>query len=463
MKTFLFLDDWFLDSKVDIVRRFSKAVPVAIPDAHRFSMSSIIWDEEKKHYSALVKMLYYDPKGAPPALYISSDGINWKKTKRNLKFQFINRPRKEVPIPNSFSFEQSWFYDKWDSNSDRRYKVLLWPYPKGLDENKPGLIGCSANGIRWSLNPKHKWYPNASDTNNNIFYNPFSKKWSVICRKHNLDRRVAMTESADLENWTEPRIILQPDVLDSPFLQFYGMAATLYEDEYFIGIVQCFNVPMEEINPWSKGRVKMQGSVDVQLTYSYDGECWLRSDRSNIIQRTELGTYGGTCIYSTAIVDSPDKKKIYIYSIGTLRDHCKGGKPPKGYPVSNKLMLHTLRHDGFACLEPIGGWGQFITKTLIPKSGKLTVNYHAPVGQVLVQVTNSKRKPLPGYSFSDCIPLTGDKIHGNVRWKRHKNLSNLVGKPIRIEFRLFDARIYALRLDCNLWYGYWPEAKIERI
>lgn len=475
MKLFLFLDDWFLDSRIDIVRRFAIANPVPIPSAHLLGRSSIIYDEEKKQFSALTKPVYddqkgaslvvdttsYDLKGTPLVLYKSTDGVNWKKAKKNLRFQFLNQPEKKVVIGGGVPFENGLFYDRWDP--DRHYKMVVWPYPKHL-RGGPGLIGCSSDGMNWTINPKYAWYnyTEGSDTNNNMFYNPFSKHWCVICRKTNIDRRVAMTESADLEHWTEPRIIVQPDVLDPPFLQFYGMVATLYENEYFIGLIQCFHVSMEEINEWSKGRVKMQGKVDAQLTYSYDGQYWLRADRSTIIPRTEPGSYGSTCIYPSSIVNPSDRKKIYIYSVGALQDHSKGGIPPS-YPSGEALLLHTLRHDGFVYLEPVGGWGQFTTRTLVPNSGELTINYQAPLGQVLVQITDSKRKPLPGYSFADCLPLQGDKIKGEVHWKKHKDLSDLVGKPIHLEFRLFDARIYAIRLDCNLWYSYWPDQLIERI
>ncbi len=465
MKLLLFLDDWFLDSKIDIVRIFSKAVPVSIPpETLCFGRCSIIYEEEKKRYFAIGKplSLYSNPE-IPPTLYTSTDGINWKKEKKKLKFRFSNQSKKKLSFSVGYPFEQGLFYDRWDKNSNRRYKMIIWPYTKSI-EGGPGLIAYSSDGITWYINPKYKWYthPNGSDTNNNIFYNPFTRRWCVICRKWNTDRRVAMVESEDLENWTEPRVILHPDALDKPLLQFYGMKAILYDDEYFIGIVQCFHVPMQEINEWSKGRIKMQGKVNTQLTYSYDGEYWLRSDRSTIIPRTEPGSYSYSCIYPHSIIDSPDKKKIYIYSIGTLQDHEKGCQIPSGYSSGEGLILHTLRRDGFAYLEPVGGWGQFTTRTLVPKSGKLTVNYQAPVGQVLVQVTDSKRKVIPGYSFKDCVPLQGDEIYCKVIWKTRKDLSELVNKPIHLEFRLFDARIYAVRLDFGLWYTNTPEP-IERI
>jgi len=446
MKLFLFLDDWFLDSMTDIVRHYSQASSIQIPEGHFFPRVSIIYCEANKCYLAIGKE---KAQNKFPSLYKSIDGINWKKVNKNLKFKFADDPNRKIEsIPVVFPFEQGLFYDKWDINSSRRYKMIIWPYQKGI-EGGNGLIACSPDGINWEINKKYIWFKNfnGSDTNNNIFYNPFTKRWCVICRKRNTDRRIAVTESNDLENWSEPRIILHPDALDPSLLQFYGMVATLYEEEYFIGILQCFHVPNIEIREWPKGRIKKQGKVDAQLSYSYDGQYWLRSDRSKIIPESEPGSYGSSGIYPFSIVNSPDKKNIYIYSIGALLDHSKCGKPS-----GESLLLHSLRYDGFAYLEPIGGWGQFSTRTLIPNSGDITINYKAPVGTILVQIADSEYKPFKGFSFEDCIPIQGDKIYGKVRWKKHNNLSKLIGKPIRLMFKLFDARIYAIRVDCKLWY-----------
>jgi hypothetical protein len=453
VKLFLFLDDWFLDSRIDIVRRFGTPIPVPIPDACALARSYVVYDEGKGDFRALVNA---EKKGL---LYASADGIEWEKTGRAVEFPLVDAAGKEDPTAKGFP-GQSWFYDKWDEDPGRRYKMIVWPNPTG----GPGIITCSPDGVEWERTREYTWYdyPRASDTDNNIFYNPFTRRWCVICRKSHLDRRASMVESTDLEDWTEPRVIVHPDALDDPLLQFYGMVATLYEDEYFIGALQCFRVPSQEVNPEYAGRVKMEGTVDVQLVYSYDGQSWLRSDRSTMIARTEPGSYGCSCVYPRSIVQGPDGK-VHVYSLGALQDHSVDAVAPEGYESGEALLLHTFRKDGFAYLEPTGGWGHFITRTLVPDSGRLTVNYQAPLGQVLVQVSGSDGKPVPGYGFGDCVALRGDEVYGPVHWKEHEDLSALIGKPVRLEFRLFDARVYAIRVECALKYHYYPEQVTERV
>jgi hypothetical protein len=447
VKLFLFLDDWFLDSKRDVVRRFYQAKPTAVPHAHKYACMSIIYDEARRCFRG------WSRQEKSHIIFESGDGLEWKLARRLNPPAFRNSP---ILYP----FEHTWFYDKWDADQGRRYKMLGWFWEKGL-EGGPGLIAYSRDGIKWTVSPE-AWHSHAygSDTVNNIFYNPKTKRWCVVCRIWNTDRRVAMVESGDLTNWTAPREILHPDALDPDLLQFYGMPAVLYEEEYFIGMLQCYHVSMDEVNPWSRGRVKMRGKVDAQLTYSYDGLNWLRSDRSLAIPELELGEYGAGGIYPMALIPRPAEGKFYIYSIGTLKGHGRFGIP-KGYPANDGLLLHKLRQDGFAYLTPVGGYGQFTTRTIVPKSGSLTVNYETAVGEVRVQVTDSLRKPLRGYTFADSEPLCGDEIYGKVRWKNKKDMSELIGRPVHLEFRMLDARIYGVRTDCNLAYTKWQE--IEHI
>lgn len=456
MKTLIFFDDWFFDSKIDIIRRFPQANLVKIFKNCFWGRCSIIWDEQNKCFAMIGKKMN---KGTI-SLYISKNGIDWKEKTEKLKFIFLNKKQKLLNLPGGFPFEQTWFYDRWDKDSNRRYKMVCFPY--GLEKG-PGLISYSSDRLNWIIDENCKVYthPKGSDTNNNMFYNPFSRRWCVICRKRNLDRRIAMVESENLKNWTEPRIIVHPDPLDEPLLQFYGMPVILYKDEYFIGLLQCFHVSTEEINEGSTGRAKSQGKVNAQLVYSYDGELWIRSDRSTIIPNTELGEYGCSGIYPHSIVVSPNGE-IFIYSLGALQNHGLGNLKPEGYSSGESLILHTLREDGFVYLEPVGGWGQITTKVIISNSKNLFLNYKAPFGKILVQITDSARKPLPGYSFSDCIPLKGDKKDGKVFWKEKRDISGLIGKPIRIEIRLFDARLYSIHGDFKFWYTNTPKP-IDRI
>jgi hypothetical protein len=276
-----------------------------------------------------------------------------------------------------------------------------------------------------------------------------------------------MVTSKDLENWTPGRIILQPDPLDPPLMQFYGSYTVLYEEEYFIGLVQCYHVPARVTEHAGGGpRFQMFGFVEPQLIWSLDGQLWNRSDRSPFIRREEPGHMLGGCIYPRAVVPSPDGTELYIYSRCSYTDHgtfSTAPLPPDIRKHHGHTALHALRKDGFACLEPDGGQGEIVTKCIIPTGAGLTVNYQAPYGQVQVEVTDVSGKPMKGYALDDCVPLTGDALEGRPRWKRRRSLAALKGKPIRLRLRFVDARVFALRIPCILnYFNVGPETHVRR-
>jgi hypothetical protein len=64
-----------------------------------------------------------------------------------------------------------------------------------------------------------------------------------------------------------------------------------------------------------------------------------------------------------------------------------------------------------------------------------------------VQVTDQTGKPLPGYQFSDCLPLTGDNTAWTPRWRRGNTLAQQAQGSLRVEVELQNARLFALRGD----------------
>jgi len=71
---------------------------------------------------------------------------------------------------------------------------------------------------------------------------------------------------------------------------------------------------------------------------------------------------------------------------------------------------------------------------------------------VRVQACDLNFKPLDGFTFDDCVCLQGDELHAPVRWK-NKTPQDLIGQPVRLEFELFEAQLYAVRWTTSARYG----------
>jgi len=442
LRAIYFIDDWMLDRRCDVDRVFPLPRQVKLQGVEDMGVSTIIYDPVVKRFRAWSKLLNTE---LPARLHESEDGVAWHPT---------GHTRQMFPRQNFF--EQTWFYDPWDSDPARRHKMITWPYKQNT-YGGPGLIETAPDGINWKLQREWAWSPpegNGSDTNNNIFYNPFMREYAVVCRKHHIDRRIAVVVSRDLKNWSLPRIMLQPEPSDQPLTQFYGMGVFLYKNEIFLGFPLVYRVPDQESRIDGNVFYKMSGRVQSELAYSYDASAWNRTTRQPVIPLNEPGEHGGGGSYVRALAQRPADGQLLIYSRGVLTNHDGGRRDakPENIPQSG-LLLHVWREDGFAALDAISNTSMIRTRYLVPHSPELTLNLQAPFGEAWVQVVDKNNAPAPGFTFNDCVPLTGDDAHMPVRWRKHADLKAVMdGNRIAIEIRFSSARLYAVNLHCSPWY-----------
>jgi hypothetical protein len=265
------------------------------------------------------------------------------------------------------------------------------------------------------------------------------------------DRRTVVQTSPDALNWSEPALLLQPDPLDPPQSHFYGMPVVPYE-----GVFVGFLLTAHFANSDRLARFnQMWGTVDSQLTYSFDGLRFQRGLRETFIPLNDPGLPGSAIIYPMCMV--PHDRELRIYSTGSQQLHGHGvnghsvsktERPKrKGEGPSCAILLHTLRKDGFVYLASHGNWASFISKPMILKEPQLSINVQAPYGEVCYQLCDMESRPLEGFSFDDNVPfIEGDSLDWALTWKGG-NLTELVGQVVRLEFKFRHARLYAVRGD----------------
>ena len=473
MQTILFIDDWMLDYRRNMVRRFRRPQLVeqeVFVDDGRMSSdsgySNVIRDPESGLYRRWVKVPGTRP--LPGGNFSdtlccleSEDGFNWYAP----KLGYAKKMGVDESLRGCVYFDLpplgtgKVVRDPFDPDPDWRYKLVGQLGAEPPDRQPRFGVWVSPDGLAWSHVRDSSWFPDetsrmGSDCDNNLMYNPISGRYQVICRDSCLDRRVAMAESEDLINWAPPRVILYPDPLDETLVQFYSMTQHWYH-EHFIGLMQLQHVSSTEM-----GTVKWMGKVDNELIYSYNGIHWNRTDRQPFIGRLEPGEPGGEQIYTNSMVEEDDGT-LRFYSRADSAEHGdqRIGHMPEGIVHHEETLVHRLRAEGFACLEPVGGFGYFGTRNLIFKNGDLRLNFLAPNGRIWVQASHGQvtgpdtSGPYPGFSFDDSEPLSGDELDAPVRWKGGKNLAELVGAGVRLEFKLVQAQIYAVHADFNIHYG----------
>ena len=105
---------------------------------------------------------------------------------------------------------------------------------------------------------------------------------------------------------------------------------------------------------------------------------------------------------------------------------------------------YTLRIDGFVSLRsPLAG-GEIVTKPIIFKGKKLSVNFStSAAGSIKAEVQEISGRPIPGFTLSDSAENFGDQIKSVLKWKDNPDLGKLAGQPVRLRFVLSDADLYS--------------------
>ena len=113
-----------------------------------------------------------------------------------------------------------------------------------------------------------------------------------------------------------------------------------------------------------------------------------------------------------------------------------------------RFRRFTIRKDGFVSVRAEKEEGEVITKAMIVRGDKLTINYDATLhdgGSVSVEILDAERRPVPGFNLKKCDALTGDKIDQLVTWDGSEDLKFISGKPIHLRFVMKGADLFSFK------------------
>ena len=443
LRTLLFFDDWELNYRENLIRHVGK--PELVPEGtFEDPYTNVTWSYPTvfclsggEGWRCLYQGHSQDDSYILPLVAESKDGIRWEVPDLSEKIPLPGRIHPHQIIPSKNFRNWCCYVDERAKDPSERIKGLVAyhdPYPA-----KKTRLAVSPDGLSWKQVEGAKWSPDhlVPDPPWFAFWNHVRSSYVITLRPMGSDRRVALVETKDWRTFTEPELALQPDALDSPLAEFYGMRVFPYEG-IFVGLLWIFH-PTPKADERKSFRSKyLHGKVDCQLTYSKNGWHFQRTLREPLFSNEDLSQFGGGCIYPSSMI-MDDKKCIRVYSGASKPEH---GILKKG---SGALLLHRLRLDGFIYLETGGGPGLLGTRPLLWRKGEVQLNIEAPWGEGRVQVTDPDGRILEGYRFKDCVPFTGDELFWEPQWRGGRCLDSLAGKLIRLEVQMYNARIYAIR------------------
>jgi hypothetical protein len=416
--------------------------PVIVPDkpweANCIIARGTSYDATRDKFR-LWYMTYDKFNPSPESRYLcyaeSSDGFRWEKPNVG---QIPYRGSKENNIvlgnlgglePGSGGMDcPNVVEDLDDPNPERRFKFTTYAWPK--DKTGGYFSATSPDGISWELADEAFLPKKLVGDSNSLFIDHSLEHPYVSFNRHStmysLGRRcVYRSHSADFETWTEPELILAPDLDEAPHTEFYNMSVVKDCGQY-IGLLQTLHTdPLK----------RPSDILDVRLAVSEDSFNWkMVGNRAPFFPAGPSGSF--------------DEKWVYLPPHVT-----KGGYHPymffyDGRSVSHWAVIPT-GGIGAAAMNP-GAWcslsagnigGSVETEVFELPSTSLTVrNDFSHGGSLSVSLVfhddNTEIEANSLQASHGRIPYSS-----KIKWETELSPS-FVGRPVSLRFKLKSTDLY---------------------
>jgi hypothetical protein len=373
----------------------------------------------------------------------STDGVTWTKpqvgtasfrgsTNNNLVFGL-------EPARGRGAHGVTVFMDP-SAPADERYKLVHM----GREDGRYQVFGAaSPDGLRWTALPEPLLGNYISDTQTVIRFDErkgryvgYFRGWTHQNHAPGFHgrRAIAYAETNDFRHWPTPEIIVVPEASDAPDVDIYTNGYVPWPGD----------ADAHLMFPAYYGR--SLDILEIHLLTSRDGVRWERPWRSPIIPAGEPGSgrvggvYAGCGLVATAPGEwsLPIGPKLQTHN----QSHFASGRAT---PDRGGLRRAIWRPDGITSLEAEVE-GQCSTFPLSYEGGQLLVNAWTRFGgDIRFELADASGTPIPGRTFADCDPVTGDAPSHTVTWDGSADLASWAGTLVRLRMRLKRARLHALQ------------------
>lgn len=449
----LFLDDyWVQDSgRVERVWHQPRKYPDPVLAAeHPWERNCPVAYGTVLHHQGRFRMWYCNwTRQVPPhvAYAESDDGIHWCKPRLGIHEILGTKDNNVVLVAE----DPGCLIDDItviDDPQDKRWplKALFWDSSRKKTEKVWGIHAARSNdGIHWER--LGCVLPQWGDRFNALA-EKIDGRYLVLAREPNMMRHgkgriVSRTQSRNLTEWSDARVVLHKDNEDPVDMQFYSATAFTYGDILMGSIERMHMVP---------------DRLDTEIIWSRDtGRTWHRArTRPSFIPWGLPGRWDDTWINLTANGPVRVGGDLWFYYSG------RSGAHGANYPHNHGAIgLATLRADGFCSLKAGEISGYVLTRPLTWPGGRLAVNvdmrrdltahpHNTLAGHFRVEVRDAATgKPLKGFSLDEHKHLCRNTRGGcmNVMWGEDRSLQKLAGKTIQLYFELRDTHLYAFKAE----------------
>ncbi len=442
----LFINDKEVSARTGLIRviQFFKKEgdsPVIVGDrpweGSALAYPTVLHDPVDGNY----KLWYTTHKNLRVCLAVSDAGIEWEKPGLDIE----NQPdgmTTNIVHPGSIGGGGGFYVDHVPDIAGAWPKGTRFVGCKYLGVNSSeerfeyGIYALwSRDGLHWELH-EPAVLPKQGDRFSGNF-DPVRGVFIVTSRHHNwepeasndvtgLKRDVGLWESRDLIHWKYLGIVLQPDDLDPPDLEFYGMYPFRYANG-FLGFIEVYHQSYEKL--------------DTQLAWSEDGLNWQR-----VGKRDPCLTLGGEGAWDSHwVVPSLNPPEIQgdrmrIWYNGACTKH--GSKNAH----IRSIGAASIRLDGFVALEAGRSDGALVTTDLpCEKAKKLVVNVSFPTGRFKVEVLDREGRIREGFEAAESRVEGRDGTRLKVRWGEKTAVPPAQNGFAKLRFMLYQGSFFSYR------------------
>lgn len=385
--------------------------------------------------------------GVPSCCYAcaeSPDGIRWRYP--DLGLVEMDGSRKNNLLDAVFDNFGLFLVDDGprERNPARRFKLAYHEARRG-DAGNGMSVMFSADGFRFTPFPGNPVIPHgpAGTVISDIIdgcRDPLRREYLLGCKieqggypgkphyhKEGWRRCVGMAASGDFIHWSRPRLIVTPEPANG-IEEFYGFKPMVRGDLY-LGFLRVLrdDLPASPDGP-------ANGIGWTELLASRDGRTWTRFQDKFIDRNPAEGTWDHAMAWYADSVTVGDREYVYY------------GGYSHGHKVGDRAVgLGFLRRDGFVSRDAGHEQGFLRTPRVILGGAAVTVNARI-LGEMRVRVTDGRGCPMPGFDWNDGVPVRGDPLSYKLAWRKADAFS-LCARPVRLEFRLSRAELYALGIQ----------------
>ena len=200
--------------------------------------------------------------------------------------------------------------------------------------------------------------------------------------------------------------------------------------------------------PWFHAFDDANGPLETTLAVSRDGVKWDRVDRKAYVANGRHDEWDRwRTMMGLGMVRAGNDLYQYYWGGGDLHDSLPLRPEMKRNPDwPGGLGLVKQRLDGFVSADVDYQGGSITTPPITFTGERLELNFKCGgQGTLFVELRDANDVPIQGFTLGDCEEVSGDDVAWEVRWRGSADVSLLAGRPIKIHFKMRNAKLYAFQ------------------